>query len=80
MIFEYLDDTYQVPGAFGGGGVSPYDQRGRLRTRARPYATDPRLLRRNHPLMVMVQYKRTALLAHPVCVSLIKHKWTSYGR
>ncbi|XP_050696672.1 transient receptor potential cation channel subfamily A member 1 homolog [Eriocheir sinensis] len=79
MIFECLDDTYQLAGASGGGGGSPYEHSGHLKDRARPYTTDARLLRRNHPLMLMVQYRRTALLAHPVCVSLIKHKWKRYG-
>ena len=77
MNFEYLDDTYQVGGAPGG---NIYDHKGKLKPRARPYTFDARVLRQNHPLMLMVQYRRTALLAHPVCVSLIKHKWNSYGR
>ncbi|KAG7166925.1 Transient receptor potential cation channel subfamily A member 1-like 3, partial [Homarus americanus] len=75
MNFEYLDDTYQVR-----AGGSQFDQVGRLKPRASPYTKHARVLKHNHPLMLMVQYRQSSLLAHPVCVNLIKHKWVSYGR
>ncbi|XP_069972152.1 transient receptor potential cation channel subfamily A member 1 homolog isoform X2 [Penaeus vannamei] len=73
--FEFLDDTYQLR-----TGPSQFDSRGRLVSHARPYTTNARELTNNHPLMLMVVYLRTNLLAHPVCVHLIKQKWYNYGR
>ncbi|XP_042877569.1 transient receptor potential cation channel subfamily A member 1 homolog [Penaeus japonicus] len=73
--FEFLDDTYQLR-----TGQSQFDTRGRLNSNARPYTTNARVLTNNHPLMLMVVYMRTSLLAHPVCVHLIKQKWYNYGR
>ncbi|ROT83530.1 hypothetical protein C7M84_023298 [Penaeus vannamei] len=73
--FEFLDDTYQLR-----SGPSQFDSRGRLVSHARPYTTNARELTNNHPLMLMVVYLRTNLLAHPVCVHLIKQKWYNYGR
>ncbi len=37
-------------------------------------------LKENHPLMIMVREKRTALLGHPLCMALVRHKWNRFGR
>ena len=37
-------------------------------------------LKRNHPLMMMVNEQRTDLLGHPVCMALIRYKWNKFGR
>lgn len=61
-------------------GEDQYDQSGKLKHHARPYTRNGRDLKNNHPLMLMIEHRRPNLLAHPVCVHLIKHKWASYGR
>ncbi|MPC17481.1 Transient receptor potential cation channel subfamily A member 1 [Portunus trituberculatus] len=59
---------------------TPYDEDGRVLEDAKLYTSDFRDLKKNHPLMLMVKYKRLNLLNHPVSISLVKHKWMSYGR
>ena len=31
----------------------------------------------SHPLMLMIKYKRTDLLGHPLCRALVRYKWTT---
>ena len=86
--FDLIDDSYINPGT--GSDVdsmtsastneSPYDEDGQLLDHADLYINDFRELKKNHPLMLMVKYKRLNLLNHPVSISLVKHKWMSYGR
>ncbi|KAL7637921.1 UNVERIFIED_CONTAM: hypothetical protein RMT77_011534 [Armadillidium vulgare] len=90
--FEFVDDTYvmnetvEAPAETAplltstSAYEDPFDEYGRLYEQAEPYTTEPRLLKSNHPLMLMVKYSRTGLLGHPVSVSLLKHKWLSYAR
>lgn len=59
---------------------SPYDEDGKLQDFAEPYTNDAREMKKNHPLMLMVKYKRLNLLAHPASISLVKHKWMSLSR
>ncbi|KAK3893875.1 hypothetical protein Pcinc_002317 [Petrolisthes cinctipes] len=80
LLVEFLDDTYQIKQQSSDETSNPYDNTGHLKDLARPYTTSARMLKKNHPLMLMVEHKRTTLLAHRVCVSLIKHKWAKFGR
>ena len=52
----------------------------KLNPDAIPYTDSASDLRRNHPLMIMVNEQRTDLLGHPVCMALIRYKWNKFGR
>lgn len=86
--FELVDDSYINYGygsevdslASASTMESPYDEEGRLLDHAELYTQESRDLKKNHPLMLMVKYRRLNLLNHPVSISLVKHKWMSYGR
>lgn len=86
--FEFVDDSYisygngsEVDSLTSGSTLeSPYDEDGRLLDHSELYTHESRDLKKNHPLMLMVKYKRLNLLNHPVSISLVKHKWMSYGR
>lgn len=84
--FELIDDTYTLPYndvtsiASSVSLESPFDEDGVLLEAAEPYTSEARELKDNHPLMLMVKYKRLNLLSHPVSITLVKHKWMSYGR
>lgn len=86
--FELVDDSYvtysngsEVDSITSASSAeSPYDEDGRLLDHAEMYTSESRELKKNHPLMLMVKYKRLNLLNHPVSISLVKHKWMSYGR
>ncbi|KAK4317308.1 hypothetical protein Pmani_011572 [Petrolisthes manimaculis] len=83
LIVEFLDDTYQIKQQQQSTDKTsnPYhDTTGHLKDLARPYTSSTRMLMKNHPLMLMVEHKMTMLLAHLVCVSLVKHKWAKFGR
>ena len=45
-----------------------------------PYTKSNSLLVKNHPVMLMAEYARKELLRHPVCLTLVRHKWMMYGR
>jgi hypothetical protein len=38
------------------------------------------MLVRNHPMMLMAEYARRELLRHPLCLTLVRHKWMKYGK
>lgn len=85
--FELVDDTYAT--GLPGSDIdsvssafldSPFDDVGMLLDEAIPYTNDARELKENHPLMLMVKHKRLNLLAHPVSVTLVKHKWMKFAR
>ncbi|CAL4060386.1 unnamed protein product, partial [Meganyctiphanes norvegica] len=87
--FKYIDDSYSMSHLADitsiGSSTSllldcPYDDDGKLLNEAQTYTTDERELKVNHPLSLMIKYKRLNLLAHPVSISLVKHKWMKYGR
>ncbi|XP_063846089.1 transient receptor potential cation channel subfamily A member 1 homolog isoform X2 [Scylla paramamosain] len=86
--FDLVDDNYIMSSngsdtdsiASISSMETPYDEDGRVLEDARLYTSDFRDLKKNHPLMLMVKYKRLNLLNHPVSISLVKHKWMSYGR
>ncbi|ROT68231.1 putative transient receptor potential cation channel subfamily A member 1-like isoform X2 [Penaeus vannamei] len=84
--FELIDDSYTLPYndvtsiASSVSLESPFDEDGVLLEEAEPYTGEARELKENHPLMLMVKYKRLNLLSHPVSITLVKHKWMSYGR
>ncbi|XP_071818880.1 transient receptor potential cation channel subfamily A member 1 homolog isoform X3 [Apostichopus japonicus] len=58
----------------------PFTDSGDLLRSAVAYTDDEEILKINHPLYIMVKSKRDNLLGHPVCTSLLDHKWASYGR
>ncbi|XP_071957076.1 transient receptor potential cation channel subfamily A member 1-like isoform X2 [Antedon mediterranea] len=88
--YEFLDDMFfhwdkDVPDTVSSDGGSqdddePYKENGRLRWSAVPYTYDAEILRKNHPLFLMVASKRTKLLGHPLVLTLLTHKWDCYGR
>ncbi|XP_069935680.1 transient receptor potential cation channel subfamily A member 1 homolog isoform X4 [Cherax quadricarinatus] len=85
--FELVDDTYTFQNGSDTDSLAsvstlepPFDEDGQLLEHAEPYTNDARELKNNHPLMLMVKYRRLNLLAHPVSISLVKHKWMNYGR
>ena len=45
-----------------------------------PYTKSHDMLVRNHPMMLMAEYARRELLRHPLCLTLVRHKWMKYGR
>ncbi|XP_078001472.1 transient receptor potential cation channel subfamily A member 1 homolog isoform X2 [Glandiceps talaboti] len=57
-----------------------FEDDGTLKENAQPYSKDSAVLKKNHPLMIMVNSKREELLGHPLCISLLRHKWNKYGR
>ena len=59
---------------------SIFDEENKLVPEAKPYTTDSAVLKKNHPLMVMVRNDQEDLLAHPLVGSLLRHKWRSFGR
>ncbi|CAL8068065.1 unnamed protein product [Calicophoron daubneyi] len=46
---------------------------------ARPYTKNNRVLKNNHPLMLMVKFDRPRLLEHKLVGNLIAQKWTPAG-
>ena len=61
-------------------GNTVYDEDDRLKHSAEPYSTDSSVLKKNHPLMIMVIHHQEDLLAHPLVTSLLRYKWDSFGR
>ena len=85
--FELVDDTYapvftgsEIDSIVSLGHDSAYDDDGMLLDESLPYTSDARELKKSHPLMLMVRHKRLNLLAHPVSVTLVKHKWMKFAR
>ena len=72
--FQYLDDTFSIKET---DGKFLYKDRGENDITAYHKKKDVAL--ENHPLMIMVREQRTHLLRHPVCLALMKHKWTKVG-
>ncbi|XP_046578884.1 transient receptor potential cation channel subfamily A member 1 homolog isoform X2 [Haliotis rubra] len=86
--YEFLDDVYanwldtkrestSESGSSSGFGV--YDEDDRLLAGATPYTSDSNMLKKNHPLMIMVTSSREDLLAHPLVMSMLNHKWNTFG-
>lgn len=44
------------------------------------YSYYGKVVKENHPLMIMVRSRRQKLLSHPLCISLLHLKWVSFGR
>ncbi|XP_033635280.1 transient receptor potential cation channel subfamily A member 1 homolog isoform X2 [Asterias rubens] len=87
--YELLDDMFSkwddnssdnTSEKSGGSDDSPFHDNGNLISSATPYTTDAEILRKNHPLTIMVNSRRDELLGHPLVTSLLQHKWDSYGR
>ena len=57
-----------------------YDENNHLLPDRMPYSPDKAILKKNHPLMIMVKTGQEDLLAHPLVASLLHHKWSSFGR
>ncbi|XP_013406001.1 transient receptor potential cation channel subfamily A member 1 homolog isoform X2 [Lingula anatina] len=83
--YEYLDDMYADWGEkgtsdAGSSSGSIYDEDTHIiKPDVRPYSKDSRILKKNHPLQIMVSSKREDLLSHPLVSSLLKHKWHKFG-
>ena len=59
---------------------SIYAEDDTVKENAKPYSNDSTVLKRNHPLNIMVFNKREDLLAHPLATSLLRHKWDRFGK
>ncbi|KAI8752888.1 transient receptor potential cation channel subfamily A member 1 [Biomphalaria glabrata] len=55
------------------------DEDERLPADAKPYSTDTNILKKNHPLYIMILSERESLLAHPLATSLLQYKWNKFG-
>ncbi|XP_060590665.1 transient receptor potential cation channel subfamily A member 1 homolog [Ruditapes philippinarum] len=44
-----------------------------------PYTNDGKVIKTNHPLMIMVKSKQTQLLDHPLVSALLRRKWIRIG-
>jgi hypothetical protein len=45
----------------------------------RPYSTNTKIVYGNHPLHLMIKYKRQPLISHPVTIALYTQMWNSGG-
>lgn len=45
-----------------------------------PYHSRGEIVKNNHCLMLMVKGKKKQLLKHPLCLSLLRHKWKTFGQ
>ncbi|XP_048240280.1 transient receptor potential cation channel subfamily A member 1 homolog [Haliotis rufescens] len=86
--YEFLDDVYanwlaskpETSSETGSNSdYGTFDEFGRLLTNVKPYTSDSNKLKMNHPLMIMVTLSRKGLLAHPLVVSVLNHKWNTFG-
>ncbi|CAH1799596.1 unnamed protein product [Owenia fusiformis] len=85
--YEFLDDMYAIwrensgtSDAMSSSGSDIYNEDFTLKESAKPYTSDSTILKKNHPLSIMVNARREDLLAHPLVTSLLRHKWNSFGR
>ncbi|CAN7938240.1 unnamed protein product [Ixodes hexagonus] len=91
--YQFLDDAFASYGATDDSGDESdsdsgssmpvrkiYDEGGNVLPGTPLYSRDFGTLKHNHPLMIMADEKRRALLGHELCKSLLVHKWESYGR
>ncbi|XP_065282386.1 transient receptor potential cation channel subfamily A member 1 homolog [Dermacentor albipictus] len=90
--YQFLDDAFCGCGADDSGDESDsdsdspapvrkvYDDNGNVLPGTPLYSKDFGTLKQNHPLMIMANERRRALLGHELCKSLLLHKWESYGR
>ncbi|XP_054708114.1 transient receptor potential cation channel subfamily A member 1 homolog [Uloborus diversus] len=74
------DDSSTSSGTSVFTGSNIYNEEGSVKKNVAPYTSDKEVLKFNHPLMLMVTYKRENLLSHPLCESLLMYKWKNYGR
>ncbi|KAI3381682.1 hypothetical protein SNEBB_004577 [Seison nebaliae] len=75
ILVELIDDTFSV-----GKESGDVYWRNKTHPTAEPYSSDRKLLRENHPLNLMVNYRRTELLRHPSILDLLDHKWQHSAR
>ncbi|XP_070568396.1 transient receptor potential cation channel subfamily A member 1 homolog isoform X2 [Ptychodera flava] len=85
--YDFMDDMFTnwrhddpISDAMSSKSDSVFEEDGSLKPAAQPYSKDAMVLKKNHPLMIMVRSKREELLGHPLCISLLRHKWNKYGR
>ncbi|XP_070568500.1 transient receptor potential cation channel subfamily A member 1 homolog [Ptychodera flava] len=85
--FSFIDDTFsdfkKYEGNKSGSVTSLVDntqEEEKLTADTKPYTNNASLLKKNHPLTLMVKYEQTSLLGHPVVKSLIRYKWKTYSR
>lgn len=90
--YQFLDDAFSSYGPEDSGDESDsdsdspapvrkiYDDNGNVLPGSTLYSKDFGTLKQNHPLMIMANERRRALLGHELCKSLLLHKWESYGR
>lgn len=93
--YEFLEDVYakwithnisrqasKVGSEYASSTGSTYsgdDDDAELSPDAQPYTSDSNVLKKNHPLFLMIQNERETLLGHPLVTSLLQHKWNALG-
>ncbi|CAL1538524.1 unnamed protein product, partial [Lymnaea stagnalis] len=85
--YEFLDDVYApwiaeaLAGETGSAGdaTPSSDDDDAAPPHAQPYSTDANVLKKNHPLYIMILSERESLLAHPLVTSLLQYKWNTFG-
>ncbi|XP_041352044.1 transient receptor potential cation channel subfamily A member 1 homolog [Gigantopelta aegis] len=79
IYVNWMDPKYGVGSETGSSVGEAFDDDDKLLSEAKPYSSDSNILKRNHPLMIMVTTNREDLLAHPLVTSLLTHKWDTFG-
>ncbi|KAG1678688.1 Transient receptor potential cation channel subfamily A member 1 [Nymphon striatum] len=79
--FEFLDDSYtlHLMDQHGAGIDVSYDENFRLKKTAKTYSKNKNYMKTNHPLKIMAESKRQALLEHPLCKNLMDCKWRKFA-
>jgi len=95
MTFEFIEDSFNYRpfkadqpswflGSSGGGfehiTKATNSTEGDEEGFEDPYTRDHDMMVRNHPMMVMAEYSCRSLLRHPLCLTLVRHKWMKFGR
>ncbi|KAJ8026613.1 Transient receptor potential cation channel subfamily A member 1-like [Holothuria leucospilota] len=76
--FEFLDDMFSHWA--DKDAQDPFSADGALSSDATPYTYKDEILKTNHPLNMMVKLKRETLVSHPLIITLLSHKWDTFGR
>ena len=80
LEYLFLDDTFNYRREEGEVVEYRYVENADKDLTAEPYHPHGVAVMRNHPLMLMVKHKNKHLLRHPLCLSLLRHKWKNFGR
>ncbi|XP_060561971.1 transient receptor potential cation channel subfamily A member 1 homolog isoform X2 [Ruditapes philippinarum] len=92
--YEFLDDTYYLGGwketthkKRGKVAKNVHDdlqknkdeEKNQKTSKDTPYTKNAKVIKKNHPLMIIVKSKQTQLLDHPLVTALLRRKWIWKG-